>query len=530
MTTRAYYTSRTPVELFQRCPRRRYLGHHFGGQGIESIKRPLALSVGSAVHAGLADLLKSGQALWNEDGGRSRDDKQSWLILEDQAVLAALADFEAARIGGLELDASESPAAPATATVAPAQTFGDPTVDAEMAELASTRAADGRAAFDAYLAEEQASLVESIVRAYARRRLRPLLDQFEVLEVEREGEWCLWEDSYTDAETRVDVEQQIWFQSRPDALLLERDSRQLYLLSFKTTAGWDTRKARAAEHDMQGLTEGIDIERRLGDWYVGIYAGKYNSGDRRPEGMSRQMFDFLNHLPAPPRILGVRYEYLLKGSRWTDKDLTARFGFECRSQRSHLVRAYKGQGKSAALGLNWSWDYLKEGGEVSKLSWQNWKSVPVWEQMTVKEWIDLLDDTTMTMAGEDATVGMAPRELGWQSAAQATGFTATHPLDEVFLPPIVVYRNEDDLRDLVDSLEYQERQIVEHLAEINVASDDGERRHLLNQYFPMNRQSCEYPSRCSFVGICYGGEDIRRDPVASGLFQPRTKNHPEGCE
>ena len=40
--------------------------------------------------------------------------------------------------------------------------------------------------YEAYLMAEQSALVEGMVRAYARRRLRPLLEEFEVLEVERE--------------------------------------------------------------------------------------------------------------------------------------------------------------------------------------------------------------------------------------------------------------------------------------------------------------------------------------------------------
>ena len=62
------------------------------------------------------------------------------------------------------------------------------------------------------------------------------------------------------------------FMSRPDALLLEKSSGQLYLQSFKTTSGWDVRRARDAEHDMQGLSEGVEVERRLARWWELIHA------------------------------------------------------------------------------------------------------------------------------------------------------------------------------------------------------------------------------------------------------------------
>jgi hypothetical protein len=48
-----------------------------------------------------------------------------------------------------------------------------------------------------FLETEQRALIEAMVRAYARRRLQPLLEEFEALEVEREGEWLLGE--WTDA-------------------------------------------------------------------------------------------------------------------------------------------------------------------------------------------------------------------------------------------------------------------------------------------------------------------------------------------
>ena len=147
--------------------------------------------------------------------------------------------------------------------------------------------------------------------------------------------------------------------------------------------------------------------------------------------------------------------------------------------------------------------------------------------MPIRQWIDQLDAAAMTMSGEEAAEGMAPRELGYSSPAQATGYTAKHPLDAAFLPPVTVYRNDDDLRDLVEQMEAQECEIAESVALVRATADSGERRHLLNVRFPQTRGACEYPSQCAYVKLCYGGEDIRRDPVGSGLFRPRTPNHPQ---
>jgi hypothetical protein len=150
--------------------------------------------------------------------------------------------------------------------------------------------------------------------------------------------------------------------------------------------------------------------------------------------------------------------------------------------------------------------------------------------MTIARWIDMLDTASETMSGEDASVGLEPRVLGYGSLAQASGYTDQHPLDAVFMTPIIVYRNDDDLRDWIDQTEAGEVRVQEGLAQIEAVSNTSERRHLLNVYFPMARHSCEYPSTCQFVPICYGGEDIKFYPLGSGKFRARVPNHPQEVE
>jgi hypothetical protein len=509
------FTDRSRTETAQRCKRLRWLQYHEGPthMGLDSIKRPLPLAVGGAVHTGLEVLLRGGQSDVNTNN-------VNWRKLEDSAVEHALGVFS------LE------------------------TLDPPDAERQQNAVPD----FDDYLKAEQAALVEALVRAYARRRLRPLLEQFEVLEVEREGEWLLYQSDDPSAlalpHERYGPKWELWFMSRPDALLRERQSNELYLLSYKTTGSWDARKARDAEHDMQGLSEGVEVERRLAEaWHRiqeaeeaartdadhpnvvevnGLAAIQFHEEDG-PCGpglnVNAATFNFLSGLDAPPRILGIRYEYLLKGERWKDKDLSQRFGFDARVQRSHLIRGYLNAGMAAGdEQWNHAWDYLKPdgSGETSKLNYRAWRSEPVWTHMPIAKWIDMLDDAAM--------LSVEGADRGYQSSAQATGTTATHPLDDVFIPPMISYRGEDDLRDWLESTEYQERQVAEHVAEVETATDEGERRSLLNKYFGMTRRACSYPTECSMTKICYGGAEIRSNPLGSGLYQIRKVNHPVESE
>jgi hypothetical protein len=488
------WTDRSRYITAERCKRRRWYEYHEGGMGIRSASQPLPLAVGGAVHAGLASLLLGAS--------------------EEDAVACALAEF-AQYTPALELDSGEQ------------ATFTPPAAGEDPALADMLVASKGR--FDAYLVAEQTALVEALVRAYARRRLRPLLEQYEVLEVEREGQWTLWDGKGEDDMGKYQKNYSLWFMSRPDALLLDRQSRHLFILSFKTTGGWDVRKARDIEHDMQGLSEGIEVERRLAEWWHEARDTIRLPGPwAKEKGMSMEMWNYLTDCTAPPRILGIRYEFLLKGDRRSDKELQQEIGLDVRAQRSHLIRGYLNKGMTAGdAQWNWSFQYLKEGGEASRLYAKNWPSAPVWEHMTIKEWIDKLDATAELVVADADASGMSVQQAGWSSPAQATGTTATHPLDDAFIPPIIVYRSEDDLRDLVEQMEASEVRIADGAAAVNAASDDGEKRHLLNVHFPMSRHSCEYPSQCPFAKVCFGSEELRRDPMASGMFVPREPNHPQ---
>ena len=549
MATRRY-ADRSRVETYQRCARARFWEYEHAGRGLAPVRKPLPLAVGGSVHEGLAVLLSGGD--------------------EEQAVATALADFAKFR-DALEMDLAERTAmeqglaaAPVPdATLAATQamhgalssSLGLTVEEAGLAGVAeaicgagdgSSRIEDRGRQWDAWLYAEQSALVEGMVRAWARRRLRPLLEEYEVLEVEREGEWVLAEYLMPMARYEqlkpADHSQieQIVFMSRPDALLRSRRDNGLYLQSFKTAATWDVRKARDAEHDMQGLSEGVEVERRLAEWWFNIHHGA--GANTLPDtSCSPAMYEYLHGLTWAPRILGIRYEYLLKGDRWKDKDLSQRFGFDVRSQRSPLIRVYTAVSVPArsksdpgySIGDRcWSWDYQREDGSSGSLAWQNWKSRPAWDGPGgIRAWIDALDASEEAMSAYDSTTGMEPRPLGWKSGAQALGFTRDHPLDSVLLPPIIVYRQDEELRDWIEQVEWQERRVAEGMAEVAGAADEGDRRSALNRHFPMTRRACEYPSTCAFARLCWGSQELRDDPVGSGLYKVRVPNHPvEGSE
>jgi len=96
----------------------------------------------------------------------------------------------------------------------------------------------------------------------------------------------------------------------------------------------------------------------------------------------------------------------------------------------------------------------------------------------------------------------------------------------VFPAPMVIFRQDDDLRDWIEQTEAQEVRVAEAIAQISVAEDEGEKRHLLNVLMPMSRRACSYPTECAFAStVCYASSEAHRDPLATGRFKLRVPNH-----
>jgi hypothetical protein len=118
------YTSRTPVQQYQRCKRLRWLGNYEGaaGQGLEPARKSSHLVVGGAVHAGMEVLLREGQAAVDLAAGETIDEKlvnvfetlpegeRATIVrrIEDRAVAAALTAFDEDFGTGVELDPEEA--------------------------------------------------------------------------------------------------------------------------------------------------------------------------------------------------------------------------------------------------------------------------------------------------------------------------------------------------------------------------------------------------------------------------------------
>jgi hypothetical protein len=608
------FTDRSRSQFYQRCKRARWHEYESGpaGIGIVPRKKSLHLCVGLAVHSGLATLLRG--AMFHQ-----RATPDLLRALENEAVKDALEELGPLLAAGVEVDVQELPEpketrdgsgtvqipdlgagslhssgsgsgrssdanssgqvdSPIVIDFGGEVDFSDPTYDKAIGEAmdlseispdevhaAAERAEQQASGVDEYLKKELAALVEGMVRAYARRRLKPLISEFEIFEIEREGSWKLgehnpsgrhafdgptcsycgcWMDEAED-ETgewkECPAAFELFWMSRHDGLLLERQTSFLYLLSFKTTGAWDRRKKADAEVDMQGLSEAVDVEKRLGEaWellHVQTDPVTLGAAEMIPAAVAQvnrlrdkkiaelcspRIAQWLSSQPSPPKILGVRYEYILKGARREDKTESAGDGNGGSGsarrwvQDSPLIRAWRQDGitledRRWAATYKW-WGELGRAGPAHTLPYRSWKKSAVWESMSIREWVDMLD------RGEEV-----------QPEARDEEGARVDVLAEQFVPPVVVYRAEDDMRDMLEQLEAQEVRVALDVEEVRRAQarGEGEYRSALNRLFPQTRSACSYPGLCEFRPVCYGGEDIRRDPLTnSDLYVIRSANHP----
>lgn len=354
------------------------------------------------------------------------------------------------------------------------------------------------------VAKEQAALIEGMLRGYEKVQLPKLLAEYEVLEVEKEESFQLADD--------------IVLMARADALLLERESGDLYIQSFKTAASWDSRTDKSAQFDMQGLSEMAAVEGRLGMRWVELKV------DDNPPAAKGRVDEYLLGIPNPPKVMGIRYEYLLKGDRYKDEK-SGRW-----LSHSPLIRGYVKQGVTMS-DTEFAWksrvpcpgaghmvmgakgEYPCKGQQYHTLG-KDFNLFNVWDGINVsggvKTWIDLL-----------MTGSVQPELIE----------NGVHPIESQFVVPPPYFRNDSDVREWKESVAHQEKRVASAVEMVNAAEGD-ERLHVLNREFPRHLSRCAYPTVCPYaaiggsMGICYS-DAVNADPVGVGMYTARVPHHQE---
>ena len=265
---------------------------------------------------------------------------------------------------------------------------------------------------------------------------------------------------------------------RPDALVREILSGDIYVISWKTCATFTKRTIDQAKTDMQSISE---------VW------GKLND---------------LNHdssdVPAPKTIEGVLYRFAVKGRRTLD-DWDGLY-----KQQSHLIYGWMKLGASPEE-TEWSWQYAwtdpdeinpKTGKPVGHKLGKGWKKVPIWREYPggVKTWIEALSNHQINPRHVDA-------------------------LEAVFPQPLPVERRKDEVESWKRQIVEQEHDVQARLNSVERLSAMGEAygKVALDRWFPQHTGSCFSYSGCPFHDVCWGGVE----PIDGDLYQIRDQNHPE---
>lgn len=362
----------------------------------------------------------------------------------------------------------------------------------------------------AYVAYEQAAMVEALIRGWAIFGLPQILERFEIVEAERDEYGVFELPDYNEGPHMTNREgiKLIWGM-RGDALLMDKNTLDLFILSLKTKKEWKGQKdEKKNRYDMQGMSETAVVEQRLRRWHnilenkevMAKIIQEYGANPETPlviEGESIPWW-FIRRFSAGagPTIMGVKMDFALKGRRSEYPVGSGKYSYS-----NPLIRPWKRDDGLKGDGYAFMFEFKDEMGGNHRLG-KGWNRINIWEDMGVKKWIELL--------ATEEFQGMSP-------------MTA---IQKQFVMPADYFRQEDEINNWKEQRLFEERRIAKGITECVPAIGTPMLEHKLNEHFPMYSN---YPTDCTycpFESPCHDGiKAYMHDPMSSGKYAPRTPNH-----
>lgn len=437
-----HYSSRSRLEVFANCPREGYIQFCWDGRGIVKRGASVYLSTGQYTHEGLRIVF-----LWAK-----AEDTNPPEETVDYACLQAIGAYkDEIRNRGFDLEDGE---------------------DRENEQ---------------FVVDEQTALVEGFIRSFCLVILPNLLERYKVIDVERE-------ESYEEGN--------LIMQGRIDVILEERETGDIYIVSFKTSANWDRRQEKANEHDNQGLSETLLLEHRMNQdnetldlisksVRIGLTDEQLNN---KVAIASNKYLDYISKFRRNDKVMGVLMIYMLKGKRSETSKGSKKW-----EQNSPLVKAYR---KLVGVDYEYAPSLYYEKAE-NKSGWgrlgKGWESFYTWEEEGgVKEWV---------------------RKL---ASDEITGGRKT--LEDLFKIPTAYFRRQEHLDSWWRQSRAIENEIAIKLKQLGRDIRGNDLREKLDYYFPQRRKGCHYPTDCQYLDVCYT-DGVFDDPIGSGKFMYRIPHH-----
>jgi len=406
---------RSKVVMAQQCPRMRYYLGEYEGSGLSPAEPSIFLATGGAVHKGLAEILNA----YQQTGFREYTPR-----FEDSAAQAAFEEF------GIRTES--------------------------IANFSNTS-----------VWTEQINLSENLVRLAARTIVPKLLETYEILEIEHSGMVTLENPNGEDIE----------FHFTPDALLRDRASGRLFVLSWKTASFLP--REEETRVDLQGITETWGEQSRA-NYAAGVQMAYLIKGPRVKFGDSKRQDSSL--------VWGwrsVESGELVPSYHWTC-NAPHRYGRKTKNFPEGILQC-EGNGRKH-----------ERPGE--------WELAPVWnEYISLREWMDKI-----------------PEDI----------------LNKLWVLPAPIIRRPSHIDSYIRQMRSQEFRIADALSRIKLIDEaigsetdpeisgylENAKAEILDEDFPQNGTAfgCKlFGSPCPAREICFGPSHISADPIGSGLYTKR---------
>lgn len=414
------YISRSAMACYQECPRRRLLHYLLDNVGYVPVGANVYFSTGSAVHKGIEFLLRG---LKNNPEHFIWDKQHLPRIREyrEQAVKVATGLYKELTKDGI---------------------VGG--------KLGSTPEIQD------YTFKEQIAIVEALVRAWAYKELPLIAKRFKIVAVE--------------FDTHATLVDNIILEGKADALLQDKETKDILVYSLKTIKNFDWRAEKNYKTDLQGITE---------IWLTEQHLKHLKATIARYKGIST-------------RVQGVKFCFLIKGTRKEVKDDKGK-GTGLWTTDNALIKGYR---KFEANRLEYAhsfWYYNNANKSGKGRLGKGWESFNVWEakDLRVKGWMDLL-----------VRKQIQP-ELG-------------DVVKEYVVTPEEYWRDKQEIAETITELQIQEKEVA--------AKANGT---YVEPLFPRYRGSCWYPQDCDFAykgRICPSIPEFKQ-LVEEGEYVARTPHH-----
>lgn len=426
---------RSRSEAYAKCPRKRFLEYEYPtGMEVNGLQRKahaVTLLTGGMVHRGLEHLLTSK------------------LLGEAIAVALELYDDTIAERG---------------------------IMDDEVSQIGTE---DDM--YRTWVVKVQRALIEALVRGWERVCWPRIVQEFDVLEVEREER----------ATFHYDTEHELTLLARMDVLLRRKADGLMFIRNFKTINEASDRKIQAFRYDTQTISEVLATEQRI---------------NNQPSIWNPAAIDGI-------KLGGVIYDLLVKGK----KNLQYPRGSGIWHNSSPLIWCFHNESQSSAdlPALAAKWEYTCSephqmgrgfcNGNANHTLGKGWERklvTEVFEASPIEEWLDWLAENE------------------------------PQPLQDQFITLPAIERTPFDVETWLQSVLPEEIRIHEMAEECREqVADDGllESLPLLDARFPKHTANgnCIWPNKCPMFDICWGGASQLDDPREEGEFIDRVANHPE---